>query len=440
MELYPICDENFQTFPSIWYLLSSNNESPFMRVGHTINFVRSNNSDSNGKLYLIGGANPSGCFNDVFILNLDSFMWEKLADEKCLKVPRYEHSCFLDDQLNPSKLFVFGGAGQEHNHNDIHCFDLNEQKWIDIKISKGKSPSARTQHVGCVFRNELVVFSGGEVASKPVSDEGVHIFNFNDQSWRTIEIDGQVPNCRHGHLMINFNDQCIYLHGGMNENKFYNDLWKLDLDARKWTKVKQPKVNIPQARAAHGGIATEKYLYIYGGLNEDANALGDFWCFNIDTNIWSVVKISGDNPTPRLDYAYCKMVLNKKIVKEKQNENVCLKVEDDENEMINQPKLVSVFEVAQSGDDQLPKDDTKFVLNNSALTATESNGNLNLKQNEENTSNKKDFESVTHMDNLTLSEGDSSKNSSELVTYFVIHGGMDTEGNIYDDCFLISLE
>jgi len=409
-----------------------------MRVGHTITHIQSKDTSNRGRLCLIGGANPSCCFNDVFFFNLDNCVWEKLSDSKCLNTPRYEHSAFVDNYAEAAKILVFGGAGQEQNFNDVQSFDLASEKWSVVNSLKGANPEPRTQHNGCVFRNQLVVFSGGEVGATPVSDADVHIFNEAENTWTRLTIDGQVPNGRHGHLMLNFNDKCIYMHGGMSNGKFFSDLWILDIDDLKWSKVKQPQTNMPASRAAHGGISSEKYLYIFGGLDEDANALGDFWSLNVETNSWSKVNISGDNPTPRLDFAYCKMVLKKSFVKE---EAVASLTDQEVQIEIDRPKLISVFEVAQSDEGTL-SDDTKYVLNNTQVNQIESS---EINSSDPTTCNSTKMESTENfaLQNLSVSEAKSTTQEEKCgdeLTFFVIHGGMDTIGNIFDDCFLISLE
>lgn len=425
MEFYPICDENFSLNSKIWYILSGTGELPLMRVGHTIVHVKTTDDDR-GKLYLIGGANPSECFDDSYSFDLSTLKWTKL---KSLGQPRYEHSCFIDNQFNPNKIFIFGGATQEENLNNILTYDLKTQdKWIELKNFKGNKPIPRTAHVGCWFKNQLVVFSGGNSQSLPVSDQQVHLFNPVLNTWTQPNIKGQIPSSRHGHLLLNFNDKCIYLHGGMNSNKFYNDLWKLDLNANTWSCIKQSQKDIPCARAAHGGISTNVYLYIFGGLNENAVALGDFWCFEVEKNNWSPVQISGDNPTPRLDFAYCKVSIKMHKV---QSVFKASSEDQEENNSSNQKSIISVFDAIDSQETSSNSSNIKYVLNNSTISSN----------NDESTSTTQDCLDLK-LQNINLNNNESNivNEEEEFNECLVINGGMDTEGNVYDDCFIISLE
>lgn len=122
MELYPICDESLVLSPNIWYSMSGKGESPFMRVGHTIIHSKSEKKEptERGSLLIIGGANPSECFKDAYILDLKTLSWDKFEDANAFKTGRYEHACF---QSNDEKIYIFGGADQEQNFNDIIRFD-----------------------------------------------------------------------------------------------------------------------------------------------------------------------------------------------------------------------------------------------------------------------------------------------------------------------------
>lgn len=77
MELYPIYDESTAISPNIWYSVSGLGESPFMRVGHSMVHHRAGEESSKGKLYIIGGANPSGSFNEVYTFDMDTLSWDK---------------------------------------------------------------------------------------------------------------------------------------------------------------------------------------------------------------------------------------------------------------------------------------------------------------------------------------------------------------------------
>lgn len=289
MELYPIYDENVQISSNIWYSISGLGESPFMRVGHTIVHIKSsisNDENDKGKLYVIGGANPSGSFNDVYVFDLNSLSWDKFEDLANFENGRYEHSCF---SLNNSHIYLFAGSNENEIFNDLIMFDINEKNMQKIVNNGSNGPSARTLHNGCTYKNQLIVYGGGLNGKTPVNDQNLYIYNAVNNKWISINCrkneSSQIPANRHGHVMINLNDEYIYLHGGMNEDTLFDDLWLLDMKNLSWKQVDFDRSNsYPCERAAHGGISINNDLFIFGGISKSGSALDDLWKF--DTGIF----------------------------------------------------------------------------------------------------------------------------------------------------------
>jgi hypothetical protein len=437
MELYPICDEALQISPNIWYVLSNSGQQPSMRVGHCVVHIDDSQKDvKKGRIVLIGGANPTCCFNDVFCLDLDTFNWIKLAEKSSLPRACYEHSAFVDTK---STMYVFGGSCETGNLNETLKYDNN--KWTPMKfdLNKNRVPSSRTQHVGCRFRGQLVVFGGGECGSSAVNDQNVYVFNPLAETWSIVPIvSKQRPNLRHGHLLLAHMDRHVYLHGGMHDNEFFNDLWILNLDSFTWSCIikssNTKSTSSPCARAAHGGLCTNKYLYIYGGLDKTHVALNDFWKFEVKTNTWSTVNIVGDNPPPRLDYAFCKLTLH--VVKKSQEQNE--EPVDDTNQTEIKSGIINVFDSIN------PIDDNKFAVNNNndnsqVHDSAICNDPIMSSQTQESESNNLSQLIDDCPSNIQQIVSDKQSTINDLKEFFFIHGGMDTLGNIFDDCFIINL-
>lgn len=76
MEVHPILDDLDNIKPNLWYVLSPSGEGPSVRVGHTCTYLgrKSEGTQSERKLkgnvLIIGGANPDGPFDEVYILEL----------------------------------------------------------------------------------------------------------------------------------------------------------------------------------------------------------------------------------------------------------------------------------------------------------------------------------------------------------------------------------
>ncbi len=273
MELHPILERGGQVKPGLWYVLSACGDCPTERVGHTCSYVPGP-SGYGGKVYVVGGATPSGTLPETYVLDLDTFSWDTVDDPGLRG--RYEHTTLVPPS-HPGKLYVFAGADQSGNHNDIQALDLSTLTWQAVMPSSGTAPTSRTYH-HAVMADDLVVYSGGQSGSDPVGDRQVHCFHPRTESWNTLNVRGDAPKPRHGHLVAAVGNK-ILVHGGMAGPTFYDDLHVLDLDRNVWQKVKQKKGN-PCARAAHGGVVVGTDLYIFGGMNRDG-ALDD--AYRLDT-------------------------------------------------------------------------------------------------------------------------------------------------------------
>ena len=273
MELHPILEKNSVPKSGLWYVLSALGECPSVRVGHTCTHITGENG-SNGKIYVIGGANPNGSFGDTFILDLDVLKWD-ISSAPGFK-PRYEHTAFVPAST-PTKIYIFGGADQGKNLNDIQVYDTAENTWSSVSAS-GSPPSPRTYHTCASSGDKLYVYSGGLSGSDPVGDRQLHYFDAKTESWSIINARGDSPKPRHGHVVAVVGKKLL-VHGGMAGSTFYDDLNVFDLDKLIWKTIKQKK-NYPCARTAHGSLVHENVLYIFGGMGR-VGALDD--TYKLDT-------------------------------------------------------------------------------------------------------------------------------------------------------------
>ncbi|ESO91673.1 hypothetical protein LOTGIDRAFT_121915 [Lottia gigantea] len=297
MELHPILELDTKPNDNLWYVVSALGDSPSMRVGHTCTFVK-NISGGQGRVYVIGGANPSGSFGEVYILDLETLTWDTL-DTPGFKA-RYEHVAFIPKSY-PDKIYIFGGADQTGNLNDVQILDLVSNDWSTMTV-QGTPPSPRTHHTTAVVGNKLVVYSGGHSGAEPVGDRKVHILDVTTCTWSAPSFNGEPPKPRHGHLMLAVGKK-VYVHGGMASSTFYDDLHVLDFEKGAWSSIKKKKTS-PSARAAHGGVVSGTDIYTFGGMNKDG-ALDELYKLDTITNTWCQLKLDGPPPASRLDFGIC---------------------------------------------------------------------------------------------------------------------------------------
>lgn len=175
MEFLPVLDPLDKPKEGIWYSLIPRGASPGVSVGHTCTFIPSR-EEGKGRIFIVGGANPSGSFSLSHIINLDNHEWD-IPEWEGLE-SRYEHCTFVSDSC-PQTLWVFGGAQQCGNRNCIQNMQLMDSGscWKNVVVN-GKPPSPRTYHTSSACQGDrLYVCSGGEAGASPVSDPKLHVFD-----------------------------------------------------------------------------------------------------------------------------------------------------------------------------------------------------------------------------------------------------------------------
>ncbi|CAH8466189.1 unnamed protein product [Schistosoma rodhaini] len=374
-------------------------KSPLARVGHSTHAIRVKCGDTGNRplIIMIGGADASGVFDEAYILDITSFKWYTVDLEQTIDFPglgRYEHSSAI---LNNQELIVFGGATNTGPLSQllrlqIHCLStpenpsINEEERITASLTQDRihtdiqqfiyHPRTQNSSVSLTEYNQLIVFSGGNVGSQPVSDDKVYMYDSEINSWNIIPVEGLPPCSRLGHLMLyefpyqltNSNYERIpkgklYIHGGMVNEKLLDDIYVLQFTDQAdnnlhfkgiWSKlyptdnlspltishdnaeneceyldsegIESTKTPSPGPRAAHGGTILTNKIYgqdtskilIFGGLSLNG-ALNDMFCFDTSTKQWTEIKYETSVlPSPRLDFAYCTFSL---IVKKDTKEN-----------------------------------------------------------------------------------------------------------------------
>lgn len=288
--------------PGWWYVMTTAGDHPSVRVGHTAVHVRGMSDGDAGKLYVIGGANPSGPFCETFVLDLNTRCWD-IIDSPGLR-PRYEHAAYVPDS-KPGKIYVFGGASQAGNMNDLQVLDTCTGTWSTLAPA-GSPPAPRTHHTTASVGDRLIVYSGGHAGADPVGDRQVHCFDAASEAWSVLTLLGDSPKPRHGHAMAVVG-QKVFVHGGMAGSTFYDDLHVLDLERKAWSSVKK-KRSFPCSRAAHGMMTCGTDVYVFGGMNRDG-ALDDLHKLDTTSMTWTRIELQGPAPACRLDMAVCMVEL-----------------------------------------------------------------------------------------------------------------------------------
>ncbi|XP_063963718.1 rab9 effector protein with kelch motifs-like [Lytechinus pictus] len=404
MELHPILERGeWLCKHNLWYVVSARGQHPSMRVGQCCCHIPSTQGGI-GKLAVVGGATPSGPFDETHLLDFDQYEWDEL--ELTGFTARYEHASFVAPN-DPGKILVFGGAQLDKNLNCVQILDLASKSWSSV-TTKGTTPSPRTCRGSAVDGSKLYIFGGGQQGSEPVSDTMMHVYDAVTSEWTQPPSSGKIPSARHGHVMAVCNGK-IYLHGGMSGTSLFDDVYEYSIDTGVW-KIVKSKGDIPSGRAAHGCVSHGNKILIFGGMTT-GGASDETYMFDTRKSRWLKLKPDGPPPAPRLDHAMCLVTLPCPAQITQSTSN----------------RQNGAEGAAASGSREPSAGDPSSAAEEFLTSCVET--------------------AVEQMSGESPREGSrggagaaSSAVSGEATLCCLVQGGMDTQGEIFDDCLLLRLD
>ncbi|XP_051022622.1 rab9 effector protein with kelch motifs [Acomys russatus] len=366
MKQLPVLEPGDKPRKATWYTLSRPGDRPCPRVGHSCSYFHPVGDAKRGKVFIVGGANPNQSFSDVHSMDLETLQWNTATREGLL--PRYEHASFIPS-CTPHSIWVFGGADQSGNRNCLQVLDPETRTWSTPEVT-GDPPSPRTFHTSsAAIGDQLFVFGGGERGAQPVQDMKLHVFDANALTWSQPETHGSPPSPRHGHVMVAAETK-LFIHGGLAGDKFFDDLYCIDITNMNWQKL-GPTGAAPAGCAAHSAVAVGRHVYVFGGMTA-TGVLNTMYRYDTEMQHWTLLQFETLLPAGRLDHSMC----------------------------------VIPWPVTSTSDNE----DSDSVLQNC------------------------EAEKGDAVDNQgTLGDGSPEESQTNTLLCFVF-GGMNTEGEIYDDC------
>ncbi|KAL0697889.1 hypothetical protein Bca4012_054011 [Brassica carinata] len=262
----------FDAAKQIWTQPLISGTPPPPRDSHSCTTVGDN-------LIVFGGTDGIKSLNDLYILDTSSHTWKCQSVRGEAPAPREGHSATLVGK----RLFVFGGCGKSSDVNDeIYYNDLyvlNTETYVWKRAATiGCPPSARDSHTCSSWKNKIVVIGGEDGHDYYLSD--VHILDTDTFIWKELDTSGQLLTPRAGHVTVSLGRN-LYVFGGFTDaQNLYNDLYVLDLDTCVWSKVLTIGEG-PSARFSSAGACLDPhksgFLVFLGGCNKNLEALDDMF-------------------------------------------------------------------------------------------------------------------------------------------------------------------
>ena len=245
------------------------------------------------------------------------FLWAFPQIEGVPPCARGGHSA----TLTGASLVIFGGhyySGKGEGFiylNDTHVLDVNASRWIKPKIS-GTPPSPRYGHTAVLAGSRIIVFGGKGQKGNIFRD--LHALDPVTMTWYQGPEGGGAPSARLDHSANLVGGTKMFVFGGWNGEKFFNDVFILDLEIMAWTK---PKTSgpAPCPRKGHCSILIGTNLVIHGGFNFTEEQMkknpkkhgstlaacyrNDIRVLDTETYVWSRLRVSGSPPEHRFGHS-----------------------------------------------------------------------------------------------------------------------------------------
>ncbi|KPP66644.1 kelch repeat-containing protein-like [Scleropages formosus] len=217
---------------------------------------------------------------------------------------RIGHTATFDPESK--RIYVFGGSKNKKWFNDVHILDTQSWRWTMVE-AQGKVPPL-AYHSCSLFRGELFVLGGVFPRPHPEPDgcsDALYIFNPEMAIWYQPIVNGHRPAPRSGHSACVLQGK-IFVFGGWDTPVCFNDMHALDLGLMEFSAVNTSGPS-PSPRSWHGcAVLSESKFLVHGGYSGNA-ALNDTFVFNAETSCWSAVVNTQLSAAPRAGHSIITM-------------------------------------------------------------------------------------------------------------------------------------
>jgi len=239
-------------------------------------------------LYVIGGHDGTNYLNDVWKSNDAGKTWiEVLGDTGNPGNNQFPRRYLHAAVAHGGDLYIIGGHDDRNYLNDVWKSSDDGKTWIEVLKDTGNPGntqfSRRTYHSVSVMGGALYVIGGYDYDSGNRLND---VWKSNDDGKTWIEVLGDTGNPgnnqfsrRYLHAAVAHGGD-LYIIGGYNHIKFFNDVWKSSDGGQTWSQVLGDTGNPGNARfsrrSEHAALVVGNALYVIGG-SDDTNRFKDVW-------------------------------------------------------------------------------------------------------------------------------------------------------------------
>ncbi|CAH2093649.1 unnamed protein product [Euphydryas editha] len=253
-------------------------------------------------IYVFGGDNGKSMLNDLIRFDIKEKSWTKTGCMGTRPAPRYHHSAVV----HRSSMFVFGGYtgnilanSNLTNKNDLFEYKFQNAQWVQWKFT-GQEPVPRSAHGAAVYDDKLWIFAGYDGNARLNDMWTINLVDENHQ-WERVEQKGECPpTCCNFPVAVARGKMFVF--SGQSGAKITNALFQFDFETHTWSRVCTEHLlrsagPAPARRYGHVMLHHARHLYVFGGA-ADSTLPSDLHCYDLDTQMWSVVHPAPDSQIP----------------------------------------------------------------------------------------------------------------------------------------------
>ncbi|GAB6023429.1 hypothetical protein CHUAL_008212 [Chamberlinius hualienensis] len=219
---------------------------------------------------IVSGTKPS---------QVPGIYWSRLITKGDGPTPRVGHTATATTNR---RIYLVGGANPNGSFSDTYLFNLDDFKWTQLPAKLNKQ---RYEHCSVYSSDKIIIF-GGSNENGNLND--VETFNECENQWQTLTINNS-PCSRTHHTTDIVDGNMIVFAGGSQGPEPVDDLsvYSLNPTDKTWTKY-ESNGEIPSARQGHLIVAMQNNIYIHGGISGD-EFFDDLYVFNLVEKRWSLI-------------------------------------------------------------------------------------------------------------------------------------------------------
>lgn len=217
-------------------------------------------SSFNDKIYVVGGF-----IDENWIPSSKLFIYDPKRDTWSEGPPMPTARGALTAVFVDEILYAIGGEGESGVMDTNEAYNSKTNNWI----SKSPMPTAR-HHIASAVVDENVYVIGGRVqGALPITNVNVaEMYDPKNDKWMTID---PMPTERSGISAVSINNTVIYVFGGEDITKTYNNNEKYDVKNNKW----ESQEPMPTARHGLSAVSVNDKIYVIGGGPEPGLSVTD---------------------------------------------------------------------------------------------------------------------------------------------------------------------